>query len=71
MNEINIGDVFRHFKGNVYKVIALARDCEDLSEVVVYQNVEKGDTWVRPLDNFLETVTRDGKSIKRFEKIDE
>ena len=39
MNEINIGDVFRHFKGNVYKVIALARDCEDLSEVVVYQNV--------------------------------
>lgn len=71
MNEINIGDVFRHFKGNVYKVIALARDCEDLSEVVVYQNVEKGDTWVRPLDNFLETVTRDGKSFKRFEKIDE
>ncbi len=71
MNEINIGDVFRHFKGNVYKVIALARDCEDLSEVVVYQNVDKLDTWVRPLDNFLETVTRDGKSFKRFEKIDE
>lgn len=71
MNEINIGDVFRHFKGNVYKVIALARDCEDLSEVVVYQNVDKLDTWVRPLDNFLETVTRDGKTFKRFEKIDE
>ena len=71
MNEINIGDVFRHFKGNVYKVIALARDCEDLSEVVVYQNVDKLDTWVRPLDNFLETVTRDGKNFKRFEKIDE
>ena len=71
MNEINIGDVFRHFKGNVYKVIALARDCEDLSEVVVYQNVDKLDTWVRPLDNFLETVTRNGKTFKRFEKIDE
>lgn len=66
---VKVNDVYRHFKGNIYKVIAIARDCEDLSEVVVYQNIDKGDIWTRPLDNFTETVNRDGKAFKRFEKI--
>lgn len=71
MSKINVNEVYRHFKGNTYKIIAIAKDCEDLKELVVYQNVDKGDVWVRPLDNFTETVSRDGKSFKRFEKISE
>ena len=51
------------------KVIAVAKDCEDLKDIVVYQNTDKGDIWTRPLDNFCETVTRDGKTFKRFERI--
>lgn len=70
MREVRTGEFYRHFKGNVYKVIAVAKDCEDLSEVVVYQNIDKGDIWTRPLDNFTEDVTRDGKTFRRFEKID-
>lgn len=69
MNIVKAGEVYRHFKGNVYRVIAVARDCEDLSEVVVYQNVDKGDVWVRPLDNFTELIERDGVSFYRFEKV--
>lgn len=68
MRDVRKGDVFRHFKGNMYEVVAIARDCEDLKEIVVYRNIDKGDVWTRPLDNFLETVTRDGKTFYRFEK---
>lgn len=69
MKKVAAGDIYRHFKGNIYKVIAVARDCEDLKEIVVYQNVDKGDIWTRPLDNFCEAVTKDGKTFDRFEKI--
>lgn len=71
MNIVQVGGLYRHFKGNVYEVIAIAKDCEDLKEIVVYRNVEKGDVWTRPLDNFCETLTRNGRVFKRFEKIDE
>ncbi len=67
--DVKVGEVYRHFKGNVYKVIAIAKDCENLADMVVYQNVEKGDIWVRELGNFTETINRDGKNIKRFMKI--
>lgn len=68
--DVNVNDIYRHFKGNIYEVIAVARDCEDLKEVVVYRNIDKGDIWTRPLDNFTQTITRDGKTFKRFEKIE-
>lgn len=71
MREVKVGEVYRHFKGNIYRVIAIAKDCEDLKDIVVYQNVEKGDTWTRPLDNFTEKVTRDGKTFNRFDKVDQ
>lgn len=69
MDTVKVGEVYRHFKGKTYKVIAVAKDCEDLKDIVVYQNVDKLDIWTRPLDNFCETVTRDGKTFKRFERI--
>ena len=69
MDTVKVGEVYRHFKGNTYKIIAVAKDCEDLKDIVVYQNVDKLDIWTRPLDNFCETVTRDGKTFKRFERI--
>ncbi len=67
--EVKAGQLYRHFKGNVYEIIAVAKDCEDLKDIVVYRNIEKGDVWTRPLDNFCENVNRDGKTFKRFEKI--
>ena len=57
MDTVKVGEVYRHFKGNTYKVIAVAKDCENLKDIVVYQNVDKLDIWTRPLDNFCETVT--------------
>lgn len=69
--KVNAGEIYRHFKGNVYEVIAIAKDCENLKDIVVYRNIEKGDIWTRPLDNFTEDVTKDGKTFKRFNKIND
>ncbi len=69
--KVNAGEIYRHFKGNVYEVIAIAKDSEDLKDIVVYRNIEKGDIWTRPLDNFTEDVTKDGKTFKRFNKIND
>ena len=61
---------YRHFKGNEYEVIAVARHSEDGSPVVVYRALY-GDRgiWVRPAAMWNETVARDGKIFKRFERM--
>jgi hypothetical protein len=58
---------YRHFKGNDYEVIGVAKDSETEREVVVYRALygERG-LWVRPLAMFTETVERDGVAMPRF-----
>ena len=63
---------YRHFKGDYYEVIALARHTETQEQMVVYRALygERG-IWVRPLVMWEETVEVDGKLMKRFEKVPE
>ena len=63
---------YRHFKGNEYQVIAVAKNSETLEEFVVYQALygERG-MWVRPLVMFEETVEVAGLPVKRFAYIEE
>lgn len=69
---IQIGKKYRHFKGNEYLVLYLAKHSETLEDLVVYQALygEHG-VWVRPLEMFLEQIERDGKLIYRFEECKE
>lgn len=68
-DEITLGK-YRHFKGNEYEVIGFAKDSETTEKVVIYKALYgDNETWVRPYDMFKETITRDGKTFKRFEKI--
>ena len=69
LDRFNLG-VYRHFKGNRYEVIGVARDSETEEEIVVYRPMygERG-LWVRPLANFAETIERDGKVMQRFQYI--
>ena len=51
MREILVGRKYRHFKGNDYKVLALAEHTETGEECVVYQALYgEGEIYVRPLD---------------------
>ena len=71
MNEIKPG-IYRHFKGNKYEVLSVAKHSETLEEMVVYRALYgEGGIWVRPLSMWNEIVERDGKRQPRFEYIGE
>lgn len=59
--------VYKHYKGNLYEVIDIARHSETLEYVVVYKALY-GDygLWVRPLTMFTENVVIDGNTKPRF-----
>ena len=61
---------YRHFKGNEYEVLGVAKHSETLEELVVYKALygEHG-LWVRPLAMFLEEVEHNGRKVPRFEYI--
>ena len=63
---------YRHYKGNEYQVIGIARHSETEEQMVVYRQLY-GDRslWVRPLAMFLEEVLVDGRQVPRFEWVGE
>lgn len=64
--EIKLGK-YRHFKGNEYEVLAVAKHSESLEEMVVYRALYgDGGVWVRPAAMWNEMVTREGKTFPRF-----
>lgn len=65
--------LWQHFKGSVMEVVCLAKNSEDLSEMVVYKH--DNELWVRPLSSFLsdEDVSKRSDNVTkqkyRFERI--
>ena len=61
---------YRHFKGNEYELLGIARHSETMEPMVVYRALygEQG-LWVRPLAMWTETVERDGYCGPRFQYI--
>ena len=59
--------LYRHFKGNLYRLLYVAKHSETLEPMVVYQALygEQG-IWVRPAAMWTEQVDRDGYSGPRF-----
>ena len=66
---INKG-IYQHFKGNRYQVVDTARHSETGETFVVYRALY-GDQglWLRPLEMFVQTIERDGKSVPRFKLV--
>ena len=61
---------YRHYKGNEYQVIGVARHSETEESLVVYQPLYgEGGLWVRPLEMFKEFVEIDGEQQPRFKYI--
>lgn len=66
MNEIRPGR-YRHFKGNEYEVLGVAKHSETLEPMVVYRALYgEGGLWVRPLSMWSEQVEREDYSGPRF-----
>lgn len=63
---------YRHYKGNEYIVLGIARHTETEEELVVYrQDYGERGLWVRPRRMFQEMVEVDGKQVPRFRFVDE
>jgi len=67
MNEtVKLGR-YRHFKGNEYEVLCIAKHSETLEDLVIYRALYKdGGVWARPVSMWCETVEKDGKAVERF-----
>ena len=64
--DIKVNNIYKHFKGHTYRVIAIGYDSENYNEkdssksrMVVYQNVDNDEVWVRPYDVFNSLVDKD------------
>ena len=73
-----IGEIYRHFKGGYYKIIAVGHHSETKERMVVYsdlscRNSSVRDPCIRPLDMFMSEVDHekypDAEQKYRFEKV--
>lgn len=71
VKQIPVGK-YRHFKGNEYEVIGIARHSETTEPMVVYRALYgDGGIWVRPAEMWNETVESVGKTYQRFVRTEE
>lgn len=73
MRNLEIGAVYKHFKGKMYRVEDIAKHSETGETYVVYRQMYGDESlWIRPLDMFLEEVNfekyPDAKQKYRFER---
>lgn len=75
VQEPMIGATYEHYSGKRYVILAIANHSEDLQKYVVYQGLYddpvfgNNPVWIRPLEMFMERITKDGQQILRFKKI--
>lgn len=74
MRELKIGGIYRHFKGNLYRVEGTATDSETKATLVLYRPLlPDSGLWARPLGMFLSEVDRekypDVQQKYRFEEL--
>lgn len=58
--------LYKHFKGDVYEVLGIAKHSETLEPIVLYQNISyRGILWARPASMWFDEVA---PGVKRFER---
>lgn len=73
-HNLHVGHIYEHYKGDRYKILAIARHTSDLSWLVVYECLYQNpisQIWIRPLDQFIEVIMLKGVSTPRFTYIGE
>lgn len=72
--KIKVGQIYKHYKGDEYQILSLAKDSETEEWMVVYERItdhihEGWKVWVRPLAMFEEQVDTAEYKGPRFEYI--
>ncbi len=72
--QIQIGKIYKHFKGHIVKVISLAEHTETSEQLVIYQHTGTNKIWARPYDMFNSLVDKEKypeiEQKYRFEEVD-
>ena len=67
------GQIYKHFKGNWYEIIAIAYDSENLKKLVVYKSLKDDKVWVRDYQMFTSLVDKkkypNVEQVNRFELV--
>ena len=57
MRKIKTNTIYRHFKGDYYLVLDIAKHSETKETYVIYRALyDSNELWVRPLDMFLSEI---------------
>ena len=69
------GELYRHFKGGLYRIVTIAQHTETSEGLVIYRSEEDpSKVWARPLVSFMSPVDKfkypDADQEMRFEKVD-
>lgn len=65
LGKIKVGDLYRHFKGGVYRVTGFARHTETMEMLVIYKD-KHGKIWARPIAMFCGMAG----DVPRFTEVD-
>ncbi len=65
--------IYRHYKNKTYQVLGIGRHSETNEAVVIYRPLYKTEIeyWVRPYEMFIDQVLVNGKTVPRFEKLED
>jgi len=73
---IQVGQTYQHYKGKIYKIIALAHYSENPSEILVIYQAQydcptfgKNPIWARPISMFQEMIFKNGQEQPRFTRV--
>lgn len=75
-SNIKPGQIYKHYKGDKYKILSLAKHTETEELLIVYERLtdivhDGWRIWARPASMFLENINKDGCNGPRFEYIGE
>lgn len=66
-----IGKTFKHYKGNIYRIVGEAVHSETHEDLMIYQDqADVTKTWARPKEMFFENIIFEGKEVPRFSIIE-
>ncbi len=69
--EVEVGRVYKHFKGKYVFVLAIAKYYKNEETDVIYKGLNNNEVFARELNCFLETVEKDGQNVSRFSLVED